>query len=244
MKNFLAIDTSSPILSVAIKAGKKRVSESKIVGYFKHAENLMPVIDRLLKKHHLTLQDMDAYLIDQGPGSFTGLRIGFAALKGFLAFEKKPCFGAQSLDIIAENITLPEGSHLAVALDARRDQFYIRFYCRKQKSWQPETALEILTLEQMATSLSRYDSVALAGDALTRHDKIIKNKTSKKTALRFLPETLWYPKASTLIRWMESPEQAFKNGSLQKLQKTEDFLPLYFRLSEAEEKTKAYASHH
>jgi tRNA threonylcarbamoyl adenosine modification protein YeaZ len=67
----------------------------------KHAEKILPVIDRLLKKEKLKIRDIDAFLIGRGPGSFTGLRVGFATLKGFLATCPKPCYGAFSLDIIA-----------------------------------------------------------------------------------------------------------------------------------------------
>ena len=71
---------------------------------------------------------MDAFLIDRGPGSFTGLRIGFATLKGFFAFSPKNCYGPLSLDIIARAIDLPEGSALGVLLDARREKIFARFY--------------------------------------------------------------------------------------------------------------------
>ena len=73
----------------------------------KHAENLLPVIDRLLKKEKLKIGNIDAFLISRGPGSFTGLRIGFATLKGFLATHPKPCYGAFSLDVIAAGIKVP-----------------------------------------------------------------------------------------------------------------------------------------
>src|SRR3990167_8531491 len=131
MKNYLAIDTSSEVLSLALKTGDRNLVETKVVGFLKHAENLMPMMVRLLKNHKLHAKDIDVFLIDRGPGSFTGLRIGFATLKGFLALEKKACFGALSLDMIAENVSQPEGAKLAVILDARRDRFYFRSYQRR-----------------------------------------------------------------------------------------------------------------
>ena len=102
--NLLAIETSSPALSVAIKRSGTKLRHATVQGYMKHAENLLPVIDRLLKKEKLKIGDMDAFLISRGPGSFTGLRIGFATLKGFLATCPKPCYGASSLDVIASGI--------------------------------------------------------------------------------------------------------------------------------------------
>src|ERR1043165_2976153 len=110
MTNLLAFDTSSQVLTIALKLGSQKISETRLVGFMKHAENLLPMIDDLLKKHKASLNDVDAYLVGRGPGSFTGLRIAFSTLKGFLAYQKKPCFGASALDMIAENLDFAEGS--------------------------------------------------------------------------------------------------------------------------------------
>jgi hypothetical protein len=133
--NLLAIETSSPVLSIALKKHGGKIRHGIVKGYMKHAENLLPVIDRLLKKEKLEIGDIDTFLISRGPGSFTGLRIGFATLKGFLATCPKPCYGALSLDVIAAGIK-PAGTDLAlkghenltVCLDARRGKLYTRSY--------------------------------------------------------------------------------------------------------------------
>jgi len=83
--NILAFDTSSSVLSVAVKTGKSKVSEARLTGFFQHAENLLPLIDKLLKKHKTSISKIDLFLIGRGPGSFTGLRVSFATVKGFLA---------------------------------------------------------------------------------------------------------------------------------------------------------------
>ncbi len=99
--NLLAIETSSPVLSVAIQKAGGKIRQATVKGYMKHAEHLLPLIDRLLRQEKLKIGDIDAFLISRGPGSFTGLRIGFATLLGFLATQPKPCYGAYSLDVIA-----------------------------------------------------------------------------------------------------------------------------------------------
>src|ERR1041385_2607672 len=133
--NILALDTSSPVLSVALKTGPREISETQLTGFLQHAENLLPLIDRLLKKQKTSLAKIDLFLIGRGPGSFTGLRVGFATLKGFMAVQSKPCYGATSLDMIAENADLPEKSELAVCLDAGRERFFVRIYRRGKKAW-------------------------------------------------------------------------------------------------------------
>ncbi len=194
-----------------------------------HAENLLPCVDQLLKKKKLTLRDIKTFLIGRGPGSFTGLRVGFATLKGFLALGNHHCYGALSLDMIAENIPLAEGSTLSIALDAHRDKVYARLYQRIKGSWKPKSKPQTLTLEAWLKTLP--SKIHLAGDAVQRYRSQI---DAGGKHFHFLPEKSGTPKASTLIRlFQENPKK------LQRLEKPADFIPLYFRLSEAEERLNA-----
>ena len=154
MNPILALETSSPVLSVALQKKKGGpVVERKIPGFFKHAENLLPAMDRLLRAQKIAVQDVKTWLIGRGPGSFTGVRIGFATLKGFLVLGKRSSFGAVSLDLIAENIKMKEGSRLAVLLDARRDKIYAAFYTRQKNKWAIDHKPEVLSLEDAAQRL-------------------------------------------------------------------------------------------
>jgi len=153
VKTILAIETSSPVLSVALGTREGWVRELRSRTALKHSENLIPLIDRLLKKEKLSLKQIDAFAIDRGPGSFTGLRIGFSLLKGFLAVRKRPCYGALSLDMMPEKIRLPEGSRLGVLIDARRGAVYSRFYRLLRGQWVPEQSLRLLSLSQLKTQI-------------------------------------------------------------------------------------------
>ena len=171
--NLLAIETSSPTLSVAIKKSGGKLRHATVQGYMKHAENLLPVIDRLLKKEKLEIGDINTFLISRGPGSFTGLRIGFATLKGFLATCPKPCYGALSLDVIATGIK-PAGTDLAlkghenltVCLDARRGKLYTRSYRYNGKRWAPCGPSRVVLIDQMASEL--LPGSRIVGDGLTK----------------------------------------------------------------------------
>jgi len=230
MANSLAIETSSPVLSIALKTGDSGICEAKLVGFHQHAENILPMIGRLLKQKRVTIHDIDAFLIGIGPGSFTGLRVGFSTLKGFLSLAKKPCFGALSLDMIAGHITLPEGSELAVCLDAKRERIYSRFYRYEARQWKPLTKAGVYTVPDLMAELP--EKVVIAGDAIARYgDEILRR--AKPGQREFLPESLWYPRAATLTGWFEE-----QNAKLHKLEKPKDFSPLYFRLSEAEERRR------
>jgi tRNA threonylcarbamoyladenosine biosynthesis protein TsaB len=229
--NLLAIETSSPVLSVAIKKSKAKLRHATVKGYMKHAENLLPVIDRLLKKEKLKIQDIDAFLISRGPGSFTGLRIGFATLKGFLAVIPKPCYGASSLDVIAAGIRLEENVNLAlkgyktlaVCLDARRGKLYTRLYRYYKKGWRPDGPSRVLLINELNLELNNKEC-RIAGDGVRKLDP---------KGLTLVPEKNWVPQAATMIKLFES-----KDPLLKKLRHPKEFLPVYLRSSEPEEKLK------
>jgi tRNA threonylcarbamoyladenosine biosynthesis protein TsaB len=228
MMNLLAIETSGPVLSVAIKKRGAKPRHATVKGYMKHAENLLPVIDRLLKKEKLKIRDVDAFLISRGPGSFTGLRIGFATLKGFLAIRPKPCYGACSLDVIAAGIkgsgtfspkTRPD---LTVCLDARRGKLYARSYRYDGKRWRARGPSRVLPCDKMVSELPRGSWIAGDGVRKFATDGFV-----------VTPEKHWHPKASTLITLFE-----MKNPLLKQLRTPKEFLPVYLRSSEAEERLK------
>ncbi len=227
MKNLLAIDTSSQVLSMALKRAGAPIREIQVDGFLQHAENLLPVLKSLLKQEKLELDAIDAFLIGRGPGSFTGLRIGFATLKGLIAVRKKPCFGALSFDMIADNVPGPDQSYLTVCLDARRDKVFSRLYQRQKQKWRPKQKPQLLQIEAFKQQLP--EPVQVTGDAMARYAEILKK--NMHNAVEILPESLWRPRASALIHFFEN-----QDTKLKPLTKPRDFIPLYFRLTEAEEK--------
>lgn len=236
MRNLLALETSSNALSIALQKKNGIVTETFIEGQLFHAENLIPAMDKLLKAHRIRLHDIDTFLIGRGPGSFTGLRIGFATLKGFLTVQRKPCFGALSLNMIAENLDPGTKSRICVCLDARRDKIYAQFYRRRSPAaWRPETRPSVLSFPEFMAALNPGD--ILTGDALERYGSRIQ-EAGLDLELTLMPKNLWAPKASTLIRWFNESQQRSVKTPLTELKKPADFTPLYFRLSEAEERKK------
>ncbi|MCB9799235.1 MAG: tRNA (adenosine(37)-N6)-threonylcarbamoyltransferase complex dimerization subunit type 1 TsaB [Candidatus Omnitrophica bacterium] len=232
--NILAFETSSQVLSVAVKKENGPVSEIHIQGFMKHAENLLPSINTLLKRKKLNIAQIDTCLIGAGPGSFTGLRIGFATLKSLQLVRSRLCYGAVSTDIIAENADLPDHTVLEVCLDARRQKIYHRTYLRTNGHWVATATLRVLDADEWLGQIPA--GAYLAGDACIQYgDRIKKELKTKK--IHFLPESFWYPRASSMIRWVpnkglvKSPDVRLKP-----LKTAADFQPLYFRLSEAEEK--------
>lgn len=227
MANILAIETSSSQLSVAVFAGKGQILQKKIHGFQNHLEKLLPAIDTLLRKKKLLIHKIGVFLIGRGPGSFTGLRVGFGTLKGFLSAQPQKCYGALSLDLAAENVGLPEKSWLCIGLDAYRGKIYSRLYQRSKNRWVPKTSPETLSFQDWASQLPV--EIYLAGNACERYATEIKSIPAKK--INCLPIAQGYPEAGKLIKlFLKDPKK------IQALEKPRDFVPLYFRLSEAEER--------
>jgi len=236
--NLLALETSSSILSVALKKGAGKTVEKRLKGFLRHAENLLPLMDRMLRKERLTCKDVDVFLIGRGPGSFTGLRIGFATLKALRVIQKKPCYGATSLDLIAARVPVREGAVLSVTLDARKEKIFSRTYLGKKGGWTALNEARVLDFASWADGLP--EGVWIAGDILERFQKPLEERGVK---FRALPSRYWTPSALPLIEGFEKklPAAGIKKF-LKKLNGPKDEIPLYFRLSEAEERRNHAAS--
>lgn len=119
----LAIETSAKSVSAAVvENGVPLASAYQNMG-LTHSRTLMPLVDGMLSAAGLRVQDMDLLATANGPGSFTGLRIGVSALKGLAWALEKPCCGVSTLAAMARNLAHMEGL-IICAMDARRNQVY------------------------------------------------------------------------------------------------------------------------
>ena len=233
MSSLIALETSSSHLSLALKREAQPLLKRKIKGNFRHSEKLIPTLDRMLQSSKLSLKKVGAFLIGLGPGSFTGLRVGFSTLKGLLASNALPCYGASSLDLIAFGADLPLHANLAVLVDGGREKIYFRLYTKTKSGWRPGGKAAAFSSSEIAEKLS--DNTYLAGDALHRYREAIEAAAPHKK-IHYLPEQKWYPSARSLVEMFES-----RSPFLKKLVTPKDFTPLYLRLSEAEERRKVHA---
>ena len=116
----LAIDTSGPNCSVAIIDEEKVICDFNLSIGTTHSETLLPMVDEVCKTSKIDLSDVDIFACGIGPGSFTGLRIGIATIKGFALAQNKPVIGVPTLDALANNIAAFDGLICSV-LDARNN---------------------------------------------------------------------------------------------------------------------------
>ena len=127
MLNILAIDTSANWGSVALGKGKDIVYLSYLDLRVTHSERLMLQIDSCLKTTGVKLEEIDLITISNGPGSFTGLRIGLATAKGLCLAQKIPLLPFNSLKILAANL-MGLGLNILPMVDAKMNEVYAALY--------------------------------------------------------------------------------------------------------------------
>lgn len=122
----LSIDTSSKICSVSILEDKNLIIEKHNDDEKTHSQKLMPLIDSIFKEANLSINDIDLLACSQGPGSFTGIRIGISTVKAFADVKNIPIIGVTSLESLAYNVKA-EGL-IASIIDAKNDNVYFALY--------------------------------------------------------------------------------------------------------------------
>lgn len=129
-KTILGIDTSGKIASLAIANSEKVLANTTIVTELTHSQVLLPLLKKLLQDASLTLEDIDAVAVANGPGSYTGLRIGISAVKGLSFKDNKKCAGISTLKSLAMNVCSGEMSEKIVfsVMKARPGVSYFGVY--------------------------------------------------------------------------------------------------------------------
>ena len=148
----LAIETSAKSVSAAVvENGVPLASAYQNMG-LTHSRTLMPLVDGMLSAAGLRVRDMDLLAAANGPGSFTGLRIGVSALKGLAWALEKPCCGVSTLAAMARNVAFCDGL-VVCAMDARRQQVYNAVFEAKGGSLTRLTPDRAIALEELAAEL-------------------------------------------------------------------------------------------
>ena len=160
----LAFETSAKAASVALLEKGKLLGESYQNTGLTHSQTLMVMAEDMLKACGLTAQDVDAVAVAAGPGSFTGVRIGVAAAKGFAWGGELPCYGVSTLEAMARNLDVWQG-YVVPAMDARRSQVYTAvFHADKGNLVRVEEDMAI-SLVELGEKIKNYEEpVFLVGD--------------------------------------------------------------------------------
>lgn len=191
----LSIDSSSKVATAAIVNEDGLIAEYTLNNKAEHSILIMEMIDNLLKSSNLTISDIDGFAVSKGPGSFTGLRIGMATIKGLSFGSNKPYISISTLDALAYSLLNFDGI-ICPIMDALRDSVYTGLY--KNNNGTLETLLEpsALDLEELVTLLKdKNEKVIFTGDGLVKHKEYLKNNLENAC---FPPNHLSVIRASSL----------------------------------------------
>ncbi|MBQ3194583.1 MAG: tRNA (adenosine(37)-N6)-threonylcarbamoyltransferase complex dimerization subunit type 1 TsaB [Oscillospiraceae bacterium] len=160
----LAFETTAKAGSVALLDEKKLLGESYQNTGLTHSQTLMVMAEDLLKQCGKSVSDVTAVAVAEGPGSFTGVRIGVAAAKGFAWGGELPCYGISTLEAMAETLGVYQG-YVCPCMDARRSQVYnALFYvnCGKAERVREDRAIALSDLAEELKALE--GPIFLVGD--------------------------------------------------------------------------------
>lgn len=155
----LALDTASPICAVCLTRNGKMLAESSEIIGTGHAERLMPMVQDAMARAMLKYSDLDLVAVSIGPGSFTGVRTGLAAAKGFAQALNVPAVGISTLEAIAFEAQKTAGNTaLRVVIDAKRGEVHTQDFAA---DGMPEGAAVLLSQDDAKGGLGER---ALAGN--------------------------------------------------------------------------------
>ena len=226
----LAFETSAKAASVALMEKGRLLGESYQNTGLTHSQTLMVMAEDLLKACNLTAQDVEAVAVAAGPGSFTGVRIGVAAAKGFAWGGELPCYGVSTLEAMALNLGVYQG-YVVSAMDARRSQVYTAiFHAEKGLLTRVEEDMAI-SLEELKEKIKNLEeSVFLVGDgALLCYNTLLE----EVPGLVLPPEHRMHQRAAGVALAAQAMMDAGDPGNGAEL------TPNYLRLSQAERERKA-----
>lgn len=220
---WLGLDTANAPLSAAlVKDGKLLIELNAAVG-MNHSAGAMPAVEELFEKAGMRPSEIDAIAVSEGPGSYTGVRIGVTIAKTLAWTLDKPLVGVSSLRVLASNI-FREGAIICPLIDARRGNVYAGLYRRRED----ETLACImedrhLALPTLLNELKKAgEPVIFVGEGATKHEEEIRDTLGE---LGFRAHfSLDVPRASLLISEAQQSEPAAVHP----------FVPEYRRITEAE----------
>ena len=226
----LGIESSALSASAAVVKDGKLLSEMFLNVGLTHSLTLMPLIKQSLENAGLTADDIDAVAVSNGPGSFTGVRIGVSTAKGIAQPGNKKCVPVSTLEAIA--YPLADSDCIAAAvMDARCQQVYCALFDCGNSSVTRLTEDDAISLESLCEKLKEYNKrIVLIGDGADIAYDYLYGKTENIS--KALPSNK-YQKASSVAF---TAEKMIENNI--SVTTANDLVPSYLRLSQAERELK------
>ena len=191
----LAIETSTGCGSVSLTRGDG--SSGKVLGEYTlqpeitHSRRLLGSVSALMEALSFSWSELDAVAVSQGPGSFTGLRIGMAAAKGIALAADRPLIGVPTLDGLAQQLT-PAVLPVYLVLDARKNQVYAARYNFSEGGWQRSGECEVLSAGHLSDRI--LEPTLVAGPGVVACGEILNDHPQ----VRLLHSAVLHPRAATV----------------------------------------------
>ncbi|GAA0084203.1 tRNA (adenosine(37)-N6)-threonylcarbamoyltransferase complex dimerization subunit type 1 TsaB [Clostridium sp. CTA-7] len=191
----LSIDSASKVATAALLSENALIAEYTLNNKMEHSTLIMDIIDKLLKDSNLSIDDVDGFVVSKGPGSFTGLRIGMATIKGLSFGSNKPYISVSSLDALAYSLISFDGI-ICPIMDALRDSVYTCLYRNNNGNLEALIDYSAIELDELIELLkTKNEKVIFTGDGLIKHrDYLSKNLPNAS----FAPNHLSVIRASSL----------------------------------------------
>lgn len=166
----LGIDTSSMATSVAVLEDNKLICEYTINTKKTHSQKLMPMIENMLNISDININEIDVIAVCEGPGSFTGLRIGMATAKAIAHVNKLPIVGINSVEILAGNMNLCD-KNICSILDAQRTKVYMGQYKFENNELIEIKNVDVIEIDELIEELSNSNEEwILVGEAVYKYE--------------------------------------------------------------------------
>ncbi len=184
----LAIDTTTNVLTVAVTDERRVLAEYYIDHQRTHSQKLMPVVDRVLADSGVEFSEIDGFAAANGPGSFTGIRIGLTAARTFAQATGKKVMPVSTLKALAYNAAFTKGRVCAV-LDARNNNLYCAVYSFRGKNCKTVLEPTFMSACEFNLYLSKFRGKTVAvGDTELLSEQFVKK----------IDDRLNLPKASSV----------------------------------------------
>jgi tRNA threonylcarbamoyladenosine biosynthesis protein TsaB len=223
MKIF-ALDSTAKTASVALCEDRVLLAQFTQNGGNTHSETLLPMTEVLLRSMKMNINDIDLFAVSAGPGSFTGVRIGAATIKGLCHSTNKRCVGVSTLKALAYNLLSKEKRYICPVMDARRGQFYTAIFKSQDGVLTRITEDSALSTEELIDAVAQLgEKVFLCGDGYTLARRALGDELCYETA-----ETSRYQSAYSVA--CVALEEYLSGNSVT----ADELRPTYLRLPQAE----------
>ena len=221
----LAIDTSTNVASCAIMDDEKLLGEFTVNDNITHSQKILPLISNTLSRCKIDISEIDVFAVADGPGSYTGLRIGVATINGLAQATHKQVVGVSSLQALAQSIVTSE-KLIVPLINARRDRAFTAIYSSKH-SFKTILEPQLLEMVELLEILDKKNQdIIFIGEGTTIYKDMIIEKLGERAY--FTPKNLNVAKASSVA------EISLEKVKLGETKTYFDLTPNYLRETQAQ----------